>query len=718
MFHARFSPFGIEHPILRLQHPTSTMKANLKGLRGIKGLLLMHGEKIGIVLVGLLALYFVYGSLSLPRLKDEHQATNLQTQITQTNNAVQQTEWPDPDSEHSDNVRHFREKDIAKTADPTVNAESYQIGGTGFRPVIPPTQRRTDPELLNAVDVRAIGGSGLFAFVDEEILRQQQLRQRALEEEKAKEAEKLAQEAQKEAEQGRQGRRGRNEQEQMQGVFDPEHPERRMVETTTRAAGVPLQGGERIERAYWAAVVAKVPVREQLKRYQDAFENSRGYNPTQDFPSYLGYYVQRAEVIRGKPLEWQDVGLYDAQQRSIAAQKPIAKVVGTKSVAKLYEIAQKEWPQSLEPVDPRYMDPNRVLALPLPPLVGRDWGADVTHPDIPLAINAPPPEEVALEEQTTDEQADPDDPASQFRGDPNMPTAGSQMGGYGARMGGYPGGGYPGAGYPGGEMGGRGGYGPEMMMGPIGGAQMLGPTGQPGTLPRGVDDWLLRFFDYTVQPGKKYKYRVKLVIADPNAMHPDSTLDVAVQDRLRASKRQIFREVADWSEPSPTVGIPMAGSVQLADVKLPSTKSFNDEAVVKLMVETFDVDAEGAAVHIAKEDDYRRGYVVNFKDRLEYAGGGDRWIDTFEEAYAVNTGVTLLDVAGGKDLSRDYKAPARVLLMDPSGELSIRKELDDSTSVEYLRMLFSKDKKRVGDEGMMPGMPFMGPGGMPFGGPR
>jgi hypothetical protein len=342
-------------------------------------------------------------------------------------------------------------------------------------------------------------------------------------------------------------------------------------------------------------------------------------------------------------------------------------------------------------------------------LVGRDWAADASHPDIPLAVNAPPPEvEMMPEEQPADETADPDDPASPFRVDPNQPMAGIQSGAYGQQRGGYPGGGYPGGGYPGGgyEMGGRGGYMGEMM-GPMPG--MGGPMSQAGALPRGVDYWLLRFFDYTVQPGKKYKYRVKLVLADPNAGFPDNTLDPAVQDRLRANKRQGFREIAEWSEPSPTVGIPMPGNVYLAEAKLPSAKTLNDEPVVKLMVEMFDVDnTDGSPVHIAKEKDYRRGYIVNMKEKMEYAGGGDRWIDTFEDAYPINTGVTLLDISGGKELSRDYKAPTRALVMDPSGEMAIRKELDDSTTVEYLRMLFSHDKKRDGAEYMMPG-PMMGP---------
>jgi hypothetical protein len=364
------------------------MKANLKGQRGIKGLMLLHGEKLGIALVGLLALWLVYSSLSIPRLESNYQATNLQQEISQTKSLVDQTEWPSPDSEQATNVHYAKE--IAKSADPIVKADPYLVTGAGFTPVIPPTQRRADPELLNAVEVRAIGGSGLFAFVDEEIRKQQQLRQQTLEEERAKEMEKRAQQQQREGEQGRQPRRGREEDAGL-GPIDPEHPNRRTLQGMSRtAAGVPLQGGERIERASWACVVAKVPVREQLKLYLDAFENARGFNPANDFPRYLGYYVERSEVIRGKPLDWKRVGLYDGQQKSIMAQKPIAMGVGSQSVTKLYEVAQQEWAgQGIEPVDPRYID--QILTLPLPPLVGRDFGADATHPDIPLAVNAPPP---------------------------------------------------------------------------------------------------------------------------------------------------------------------------------------------------------------------------------------------------------------------------------------------------------------------------------------
>ena len=49
--------------------------------------------------------------------------------------------------------------------------------------------------------------------------------------------------------------------------------------------------------------------------------------------------------------------------------------------------------QSEEVVDPRYLDADGVLAFPLPPLVGRDWGAEATHSEIPLASKATDTEE-------------------------------------------------------------------------------------------------------------------------------------------------------------------------------------------------------------------------------------------------------------------------------------------------------------------------------------
>ena len=173
---------------------------------------------------------------------------------------------------------------------------------------------------------------------------------------------------------------------------DPEHPNRRMVEGMVQPTGIPLMGDERVEQVYWATVVAKVPIREQMKLYQDAFENARGgFDPMRDFPRYVGYQVERAEVARGEELAWQPVFVYDGQRDSVPG-KPIAKAVTMNAMNKLAEVAATTWAAQVpEVVDDRYLD--YVLTFPLPPLAGRDWGADVTHSDIPLAVDTPPLEE-------------------------------------------------------------------------------------------------------------------------------------------------------------------------------------------------------------------------------------------------------------------------------------------------------------------------------------
>src|SRR5262249_33998587 len=161
---------------------------------------------------------------------------------------------------------------------------------------------------------------------------------------------------------------------------------------------------------------------------------------------------------------------------------------------------------------------------------------------------------------------------------------------------------------PGGFRGGGGGVGQAAM--------------EHTTLPKGVDYYLLRFFDFSVEPGKKYKYRVKLVLKDPNYNLPQAVLSPAVLDRqakeLQAARaknpkteKPFYRIVEKWSDPSPAVGIPMAGNVRLADAKVPAADKANDEPTVKMLVEAFDADEAGTLIQAAVEKEFKRGYVAN-----------------------------------------------------------------------------------------------------------
>ncbi len=716
------------------------MANNLKGQGGIKGLMLLHGEKVGIAIVGLVALWFVYSSIKVPKLDDAHQAPELQKKISDASNEIKNFSWTTAVKDFPDKVKQAIP--IAAKGDLTVNPGDYVNADAKGKPtfgldevVIAPMIRRPDPELLNAVDVRAIGGSGLFAFMDEKIRHEQDLRRQAEEEAQAKkeaERQKKLEKQQKENSRpgGRRGPEGPGA--TTAEVFDPNHPKRRPIEGSVRPAGAPLQGGERIEQSYWACVVAKVPVRQQFNLYEDAFKDARGYDPTRDFPTYVGYYVERAEVLPGKELDWKPVPLYDAQRQSIIQNKPLTSppehAVGSAVVDKLVAAAQQFWAGGIAPdvVDDRFRD--YTLTLPLPPLVGREWGANVTHPDIPLAIDTPPLEDVTAPSATQPQQPQPATSSPFGSANPGQAGPGSVPGmnsyGAGRPMGefsGRPGGRFQGR-FVGPEMGGPGTMppgmaGPGARRGPEGGGAAGSVAGHHTVLTKGVDFYLLRFFDFTVEPGKKYKYRVQLVLQDPNYSLPSDELAPPVQDRqakiAKVNRTMLaYRRIQTWSDPSPTVGIPLAGNIHLVDAKIPPSDKFNDESSVTLLVDAVDVDDKGNPIQAAvdtsdalKKTDFRRGYVANLIEDAEYLVDGGTAIDT-KPNFKFLTGMTVLDIDGGTHLGRDMTVPARILVMGPAGQFYIRNEIDDRPLVDYHRLLFEKPDKHRGPGGG----PEFGPG--------
>ena len=721
------------------------MASNMKGLSGVKGLMLRHGEKIAISLVGVIALWLIYKSMSLPHLADQYQAPKLQDEIRQTSSAVRDATWPDKGSELATEVRPY--EPINAKADEPVPIDPYKTSPNGFdTTIVAPTVLRTDPVLVNAEEVRGNGGSGLFAFLDENIRKAQELARQLEADERAKKEADRQEKEQKNANAGgpEGGPGGRNNRGGPEGgaiePFDPDHPNRRPLEGMAQSMGAARQGGERIERAYWACVVAKVPIRAQLKLYQDAFEKARmGFDPARDFPQYKGYLVQRAEVLPGdKPLDWKPVSVYDGQRPSgTNPALSTSGIVSEKVMAKLFERATLFWAgggPSPDVIDPRFAD--FVLTMPLPPLIGRDWGAEATHPDIPLIANTPPLEDetAALAAAQAAEEAKKTGNTDEFSSTapggvgPGPGPGGMRPGGMGPRgFGAGPGG--PGVGMfrgPGGPEGmGPGGSSRMMGMGPEGGGgarSFAGPMAAGAartSLPKGVDFLLLRFFDFTVEPGKKYKYRVTLVLADANAGMPEGALAPAVLDRHRQesvaakaknTQRNYIRRIEAWSEPSPTVGIPLSGNVRLAEVKVPSAEKFNDEPIAKLLVESFDVDEKNNAIQAAKEREFRRGSVANMVDKADYLGDGP-WIDV-REGFKFTTGMTLLDVDGGKTLGKNMLSPGRVLVMGPAGDMYVRNEIDDKPIVENHRLIFDqKDKHKLGGPEEGPGMP--GAGGRP-----
>jgi hypothetical protein len=220
------------------------MKAKLKGQGGIKGLVLLHGEKLLIGLVGVGALYLAYSALGVERLPDQYEAEKLRAAVQRTSASIvgENNNWNKIIEQHPEEVRiDVPLKNEAMTIDPG----AYEFWTAGIDPdVIAKRTPRGDPTLLAANDVRGHSGADLFAFIDSESFRQYDLRARQEAEKKELEQKRQQQLKQDDAGGGRSGgRRSRRGEDDRGSDFDPEHPNRRRITATSHLQGPQLQGG-------------------------------------------------------------------------------------------------------------------------------------------------------------------------------------------------------------------------------------------------------------------------------------------------------------------------------------------------------------------------------------------------------------------------------------------------------------------------------------------
>ncbi len=494
------------------------------------------------------------------------------------------------------------------------------------------------------------------------------------------------------------------------GAFRMRLPRETTSPATGRRAGA-MQAVEGTRGQRWVVVTGLVPDREQVKAYEDFFEGRIKPNPEPDLPDYIYYRVERAEVdpyaepTDPDQLKWTALNLRAALTN-----------------------AELSWSSTLpEVVDERFVHPR--LAFPLGPKVMEEqsrgmawgggenllmgelgmegpmgggtgprgpWGEEVAHlPEIPLrqaSVGGQMEDEMLPEEGTTGER--PDDPGA------DLPVRGGGMGMPGAPMRGR----RPGAEY---LMEGEGGMGRFR-----GGAGMneLAGEGMMGMGEQMPDFLLFRFFDYTVESGKSYRYRVRLMLVNPNyGIEPKFLADPALAEKQWIEKDR-------WSEPTPTVTVPrdarvLAGTVHtlIRDTDEPSGMV----AIVKWMEETGqDVDKDFRVVR-GQQLDYP-GTVIRERKRnprdMEIEGGGllggrNPVAAEPEEPEKIDfvTEMLVLDLTGGNRLpgrDRSMTEPGRILVMEYDGTLAVLSEAKDKK--EYERR--TVDPEPTEPEGAMPGM--------------
>jgi hypothetical protein len=189
------------------------------------------------------------------------------------------------------------------------------------------------------------------------------------------------------------------------------------------------------------------------------------------------------------------------------------------------------------------------------------------------------------------------------------------------------------------------GYGPGMMSGEGPG---YGP-GMPGYGPQGaqvpkVKYKLVRFFDRTTERGKAYRYRVQVLLEDPNRPRDPQTepnrrlFDKSVVQRLakveadeeaktnKEGKRpRIYYRLTEWSEPSNIVRVPepekvVAGAVipaKTQDIKLGDEgtgRVQTSEPSGKLVAVVWDEDR---ATEIPAQQEVFHGTLLNFRQNAD-----------------------------------------------------------------------------------------------------
>lgn len=677
------------------------MKAKLKGANGFVRFLLQHGEKIGIAAILVVAGMLVYSSFGRPIVDAAKQPDRLNQEASSANQHVQQMSWEAFPKEERTDFAEFESQPGDKYLTP-VDPQQYPPKPPWDDDVIPPVKLRQDPVLVAAMDLEVRPGSGLWLDADPDVILE---KMRAAAKEARDRERELADEAARMADEGEGGRgggrpgRGGMGMEGRGGMGFGD-----MAGSKTKdgalvippAGGAQMQGFEDIREKSWVTVLAKIPIKQQFQMYEDALASARGFNATVDQPRYLGYVVERAEVTE------EGTGKF----------LPLATMTAKTLTAKV-----SEWPpsQSIDPGNPKYNHP--LLTHPLPPMIMREWGKEITHSDLPI----PTPEDLMREAEeaaaaqmpAAEEEVEgaADDPFGRAAKKPTMQPGGA----YGGRMEGMGmgrppamsmGRGMEGMGRPPGMGMGRGMEGMGMSMGMAG-------RGTDGTveLPEYVWDMktntvLFRFFDDTVKPGSRYRYRIRLVLQDVNADQQPKFLDPTVTARqTKDSKRFRFSE---WSEPSPVAVVPQPGLIFIAQTKDVTT----DEPEARLIVKS--VDSVNAA-EIAHNEWYSRGSVLNFAKQAQIIWSSLYKIDQAEPqespVFRFLTGLTLVDVDGGDQLTpknRKLMAPSRALVMDSSGRLLMQNELDESKTIktfDYVMQQSAEADRRAREsaEGRGPG---------------
>jgi hypothetical protein len=446
------------------------------------------------------------------------------------------------------------------------------------------------------------------------------------------------------------------------------------------------------------AGTALVPFKQQFDEFERALAMRSGYDGLRDQPDYVFMYVERVDVT--------------SNPTQVVDESQWQRIMHTKA----HHSEQKKWHSTAtEIVAPSYL--NRFISLQCPPVMQRDLDNLLRHPEIPLAgmtIKKPEEQESGeeIKEEPEENNENADLPGGLANNRPNENENTNPAGAMGGMedMEDMPG------------MGGMGG-----MDGMMGGMDNMGGEVFSNNIP---DYKLVRFYDFSAEIGKVYRYRVQLLIEDPN--HPNTKSDDEYRDhpvpkqvtlkddviqRIKQLDSSIFYRATPWSEPSEPVAV--LDSLQFAGGTADVVKTLTDPVSRRSfqdhepsgVVKTIMWD-EGRAVDIMFDRPVHRGSFMNFKADAEY-GHPITEIIMAAEQQQFKTDYIIGDIRGGdilplNDKEFPYHAPGEFLLIDAQGNLVVRTELADDRLFRRYNYTSDVDEQSAPTDGGIGDMPGMG----------
>jgi len=435
----------------------------------------------------------------------------------------------------------------------------------------------------------------------------------------------------------------------------------------------------------WIVITGLVPAEAQMAAFEAYYSQRKQHNPRTDLAQYVTYQVERAEVA--------DPSLPADQLQWIAALPTTNGEMSLVERAKIYKDRIMR-PRGAPPgakggageiVPDVFVD--EVLTFPLIPLVDQPWDLQaVSHPKLMLSDDTAAG---ALE--------------GKLEGEVN---GGTEPVGVGM-----------------GDSGGFGGVAPDTH--PAEGEE------QPAV----AREKLFRFFDFDVQPGKRYRYRVRLVLKNPNCgveekfldpradlscLVPESTIEPG---EVRLDTCMLI--ATPWSAASDVISVPH--DTQLLALSVAQPLRAGGEPSGRMMVVKW-VNQEGIEAY--KEFGVQRGGLANIPEQRfpetvkkddDKDDGRPRVRRKTDEPEPIKvdyiTEAVVLDFRGGEVLPGrgNQSAPGQILVMDKDGNLTVHDELRDLTVVERVKGIESGGQSTTapsGPDGVLPVLPPAEGGGL------